>query len=216
MSALRPICKKLGWRGWASMLRLLQHRPMSTADVAEEMGVGIISVRHSLNAMHDLKLIHIAKYEQQNGRGAAAAFWAWGNCADAEAPMFRPSAKRDKTARYARRIELFSFAAIIRLLDEPVAMSTIMEQVGCTSCNLSKLMVHCRQIGLVRVADWEVRTESNGNPAMLLQIGWRPDAPKPKTLTRAEITRRCRASRTAKQQMLGLMRAVAGVSEVAV
>ena len=199
--------KKLRWAGWASILRILQRMPASSMQLSEEIDVGINSVRHTMNAMHDLRLVHVVRWERLHVKGGVSAVWAFGPGVDAVAESAKPGIERDKAARYSRRTEMYSFAAIMRALVEPVTMKTLMELSGATSCNLSRLIRHCRRIGLIRVAEWEVRTTSHGKPAMAFQFGNASDKPRPKTKPRADIVRESKARRKAREEMLAMISA---------
>ena len=206
---------KLGWAGYASLLRQVQLGPKAFEDLVEFSGAGILMVRQVMNRLHDMGLVHIAGWEKRKYKGSPVRLWGFGPGQDVPHPTGAPPGRvRNKHARYAARPELVAFANFIRALAEPITMEELVEELGSTSCNMSKLTRHCRAIGLVRVAAW--RTDRPGKPAMMFQISdGRRDAPRPKPLTRAQISARWREAQRNRRQMVDMIRATAGPAQVA-
>lgn len=203
---------RLMWAGYANILRATQKRPQAAEDLVELTGVGILMIRQVMNRMHDMHLVRISGWEKRRFKGSPMALWSIGSGEDAPFPgEARPGRERNPHARYAKRSSLVAFAYIIRALAEPITIDDLAEQVGSTTCNIARLMLHCRRIGLVHIADWRSRPGGAGKPAMMLQLGdGEPNAPRPKRMSQAERNRRYRESHTGRRRMLSMISATAG------
>lgn len=202
--------KKLMWAGYATILRAIQKGPKASEDLEQLTGIGITMIRQTLNRMHDMRLVHIGGWEQRCERRQYMVLWAFGPGIDAPHPLVRPGRPRNRHARYAMRPSLVAFAHIVRTLADPISINDLADEVGSTSSNIARLMVHCRRIGLVRIADWRQRKEGMGRPAMLLQISdGEPNAPRPKRMSESERCRRYRQRTTGRQHMLAMIHATA-------
>jgi hypothetical protein len=208
-SSMKTVPKRLCWRGYASILRAVQVEPLNITDIAIRLQCGLNNLRRIINRMHDLRLVHIARWDKRKDKKNFQAVWAFGGADDAPYPdgSKKPGTPRGPNAWGMHRPELIAFANIIRALAVPVTRAELVECSGSTSCNISRLMRHCAAIKLVRIAAWD--TSKPGKPAAALQLGTGPDAPRPKPSPRKEIQRRCRAATKQRSMDQRFMRALA-------
>lgn len=206
-TAWRPP-QRIGWKGYATILRAVQIKPRTYGEIASAAGGGVNNIRRVINRMQSLGLVHIAGWEQRKPRTRPQALFSFGPGEEAPYPKDckRPAVVRNPKAYGMHRPELIAFAVIIRALAEPVTRAHLVDLAGSTSCNISKLIQHCKAIGLVRIAGWD--TSRPGKPAEELSIGCARDAARPAPMPKHEVQRRSRAAAKQRASDQWFMRAL--------
>lgn len=201
--------KKLGWRGYASILRYLQRVAATPQMVAKKFDAQEQTVRRVLYRMHDLGAIHVQEWRQLAAKGLHVPVWAYGPGEDAPRPASQPSRRPQTLDRTNALPELVQTLHMLRLLEaEPLGKVELAARCGSQHSNVTKFVNHCHRIGLLRIADWSVRLHG-GRRAALYGLGCKADAPKPENTPRREIAARSRTGRAQRQQHLQLIRATA-------
>ena len=202
--------RKLGWCGYASILRSIQQRPSTTLEMAESMDTQIVAMLRVFSRLHDLQFTHVQAWVQRSKRGAHVPVWAYGPGEDAARPAGQYSRRPAQLTRAYMLPELVHAVHMLRILaDEPIGKSELAERVGSQHGNVTRFINHCHRIGLVRIADWSVRMHG-GRRAALYSLGSGPDAPKPRRVPRIEVARRHKRARAERERHLQLLCATAG------
>lgn len=196
--------RKLGWCGYATMYRMLLDEPTTAMDMAERMGVSKQTVCRVLDRFCDVGFAHRCAWVSPRYRSKEVALYAAGEGQDAPHPAHHKGRAR---LRHNALPEVVAMTRILVLLRAPIARSDLVEQSGCSAVNLRRLLNHCRDIGLVRIAAWD--KTNPGKPAAMFCIGEGQDAPRPQPKSRSQINREQRLGRLAKERQLTLIRAIA-------
>lgn len=196
-------CRKLGWRGYATVYAQLLDEPATAMDMAERMGVSRQTMGRVLDRLCMAGMAHRCEWVSPRYRSKTVPLYAAGEGVDAPAPAHHRGRIQ---ARHNARPEVAAFARIMVLLRAPITRSDIMEQTGCSATNLRALIEHCRSLGLVRVAAWD-KTQP-GKPAAMFCIGEGPDAERPRPRSRSDINRQHRLGLIAKANQLRLITAI--------
>ncbi|MDT7834983.1 hypothetical protein [Aquabacterium sp. OR-4] len=206
---LRYVGRRLGWTGYATILRDLQRQPATAQEIAARHDVQLQTARRVMARLHELRAIHIRGWTRPHVRGSSIPIWAFGLGADVIRPDPPSGTPRQPLSRSTALPELVQVVQILRLLErEPISKTALAAEVGSQWANVGRFVEHCRAIGLVRIADWEQRLRG-GAPAALYQLGSGPDAKRPARQDRREIERRSRLARQAKAQTARLIAATA-------
>lgn len=200
--------KRLGWRGYASMLRMMQIHPRTVAELCEIFGVTVNTCRKIMARMRALRLVHIIGWVKPGVRACHVPVYAFGDGVDVARPDGRPGNEPGPLTRYTALPELTQVAHFIRLLAEPISKTEIARATGSQWSNVGNFIEHCHEIRLVRIVDWQQRLYG-GLPAALYAIGSGPDAARPRPQPRREIERRRRRARSQRLQMQRLIQATA-------
>lgn len=204
--------KRLGWAGYASIIRTTQVRPTTAQRVATRFGVQLQTARRVMARLHDLGMVHVSGWERPHARGSSIPLWAFGAGQDQPRPEPPSGRPRQGLTRQTALPELVQVAHILRQLQgEPMGVAELAAAVGSQYANVARLLHHGRSIGLFRVAAWSPRLKG-GAPGAMWAMGSAADAPRPSVMTRSEIDRRSRQARQARQAQQRMLMAVAGLS----
>lgn len=201
--------RRLGWTGYATILRDLQRKPTTAQDISARHGVQLQTARRVMARLHELRAVHIQAWTRPHPRGCSIPVWAYGPGADAIRPEPPSGTPRQPLSRSTALPELVQVVQMLRLLErEPISKTALSTEVGSQWANVGRFVEHCRAIGLVRIADWDQRIRG-GAPAALYQLGSGPDAKRPARQDRREIERRSRRARQARAETVRLIAATA-------
>lgn len=212
MTKTQPVRgKRLGWTGYASVIRATQLQPTSAQEMALRFAVQVQTARRVMARLHDLGMVHIAGWERPHARGSSIPLWSYGAGQDQPRPEPPSGTPRGVLTRYNALPELVQVVNIIRQIEsEPMGVAEIAEAVGSQYGNVANLLRHGRSIGLFRVGGWSPRLKG-GAPAALWVAGSGPDAPRPRVQSRRDIERRSRLVRQGRQAQQRMLMAVAGI-----
>lgn len=201
---------RLGWHGYARILRALQQRPMTIAELRIECGLGGTGAAEIMRRMKAVGLVHIAGWRQASPgtKGRLPAIWGAGDAEDCP----YPGAKRPVLPERHRSIrsELLAFATILRACESPATVAEIAEQTGCDKGTVTALMRYCRSIGLVYVAGWLPWKLGGGTPTRLYALGNRRDAPRPRAVASETRSAKRYADAQRRIEMAHLLHITAG------
>lgn len=201
--------KKIGWCGYASILRSIQQQASTAQQLAEKFDVQLTTMRRILARMHDLRVVHVQAWQQSRKRGASLPVWAHGAGTDAQRPAGQIDRRWKTLLRSTALPELVQTMHMLQVMaSEPVSKVELADRVGSQHCNVTRFVNHCHRIGLVHVADWSVRLHG-GRRAALYGIGPGPDVRHPRRISRSEIASRSKQGRAQRQQHLQLIHATA-------
>lgn len=201
--------RRLGWSGYATILRDLQRQPTTAQEIAVRHDVQLQTARRVMARFHELRAVHIQSWTRPHVRGCSIPVWAFGTGTDAIRPEPPSGTPRQPLSRSTSLPELVQVVQMLRLLErEPISKTALSAEVGSQWGNVGRFVEHCRAIGLVRIADWDQRIRG-GAPAALYQLGSGPDAKRPARQDRREVERRSRLARQAKAQTARLIAATA-------
>lgn len=181
--------RRLGLGGYAAVLRAIQRTPMTTLQLCTAFGLTVRFGRRIVGRMEDLGLIHAQAFIRQGPTGPAVPVWAYG--ADAEGEPRPKGAPARVLTRATTMPLLIAFAQCVYMLREPATMAEISERTGVCRTTVSRLVRHCRAIGLARIGDWQ-RQERGGTPSPMYVLGNAANCPKPQPLSWAETSARYR------------------------
>lgn len=205
----RAAGRRLGWVGYASIVRDLQRKPTTAQDLSTRYGVMLQTMRRVMARLHDLRAVHIQAWTRPHARGTSIPVWAYGPGADASRPDLPSGTPRQPLSRSTALPELVQVVQMLRLLErEPISKTALSTEVGSQWANVGRFVDHCRAIGLVRIADWDLRLRG-GAPAALYQLGGGPDAKRPACQDRKDIERRSRQARRDRANTAKLIAATA-------
>lgn len=194
-------CRRLGWSGYADILRALQRKPMTSRQVSERFGIGILTTRILLGRMLDFRLVHRCAFVKQHAHASEVPVWAYGYQPCATSKTRTGGTKAGPLRAATVRPELIAFAAILKSLDgAPVTYAQVVATTGCTIQHIGYLIQHMRKIGMARIADWQPPA-TPGTPAAMYQLGCGADAKRPPVMTRSQIEARCRQRRAGLKRM---------------
>lgn len=197
--------RRLGWTGYASILRDVWREPTTAQDLAARHDIQLQTARRIMARLHDLRCIHVVRWIRPHVRGCSIPVWAFGAGVDAQRPEPPSGTPRQPLTRATALPELVQVVQMLRVLErEPVSKGALSTEVGSQFSNVARFVDHCRAIGLVRISDWERRLRG-GMPAALYQLGSGPDAKRPAREARSEIERRSRQARLAKAETARLI-----------
>lgn len=189
-----PAPRELGQRllnaGYASMLRHVQIEPSTARAVAEKMACSPMTISKLMLRMADLGIIHEIDWvsAHRDGRGKRVAVYAFG---PGDRTPYAPYERVHTISKWNISPELVGFSKLIlALCAEPQCTADLVEVGGHFRSTICRLMLHCQDIKLVRVAAWMRPTA--GPPRPMFMIGSKPDAPKPQAITDTESNRRYR------------------------
>lgn len=196
MMATRKRGQRIGWAGYADILRTLQLRPSTTAEVGALVGIEPINAQVVLRRMRHARLIHVQAWQPTPGSNArAVSVWAAGHAPDAPYPNGKP-----QQAKASNNIssQLIAFASIVRALEMAITVADLAKATGVNACHLYRLLRHMRRIGLARVADWG---GNRGKPAAMWELGNAPCAPRPRPIPEAVTRAKYWATFSARRRM---------------
>ncbi len=194
--------KKLGWAGYASVLRSIKAAPQTAQQLAERFGIGIQSMRRVVTRFHDLGMLHRCGWQKGGLRGPCVPVYGYGPGTDATPPEGHRAADRPASRGMS---ELVQVVHILRRLEqEPIGKVALAAAVGSSPMRVALFVDHCHRIGLVRIADWSLRLRG-GRPGALYGLGTGADAPRPARVPRSVIQRRNRAARRERQSTLHMI-----------
>ncbi len=197
--------RKLGWKGYADILRAIQIKPQSAQQLAERFDVQLQTMRRVLARFHDLSMLRVTEWRQLVERGSSVPVYAYGQGADAPRPATQPSRRPERLCRAAALPELVQVVHMLRRLEqEPISKVLLAEEIGSQQACVCRFVNHCHRIGLVRIADWSLRLRG-GRPGALYGLGTGADAPRPARVPRSVIQRRNRAARRERQSTLHMI-----------
>lgn len=202
---------KIGRFGYATYARMLSlvKEPASIAHVVEKTGAKRQSVREILWRMERLGLVHVADWQEPTGRSSyMEPLFVIGEGGSAPYPRTVRRAPIGST-RGRPRSELIAFAAIVRLLRQGATRNDLFEQTGVAYMRVSNLLREMRRLGLVHTSDWRCRDDGTGRPAEVLSLGAGKNAPRLRTISRAEIQRASRQRRRARAGMVAMIQMTA-------
>lgn len=192
MTRNRETGHRIGWEGYASIMRGLQLNPATADEVAAAHGLHINTARTVLRALHAMQLVHVAAWRPivQNRKAAVYGFGAF---ADVPHPTGKP-----RTFRRSNNLlpTVITLAHVMRALVRPVTIAELKAISGADHTWTGRFLRHCEQIGLARVSGW-AQGHTGGHPAALWMLGSAPGAPKPQPKCRAQVHREYRARRKA-------------------
>lgn len=194
MASKRETGHRIGWEGYASIMRGLQLQPATADEVAAAHGLHINTARTVLRALHAMHLVHVAAWRTivQNRKAAVYGFGAF---IDVPHPTGKP-----RTFRRASNLlpTIITLAHVMRALVKPVTIAELKQTSGADQTWIGRFLRHCEQIGLARISGW-VQGQTGGHPAALWVLGCGPSAPKPAPKCRRQIHREYRARRKARK-----------------
>lgn len=206
--------RRLGWTGYATILRDLQRLPTTAQEIAVRHDVQLQTARRVMARLHELRAVHVLTWTRPNVRGSSIPVWAFGPGTDAVRPEPPSGTPRQPLSRATALPELVQVVQMLRLLErEPISKTALSAAVGSQWGNVGRFVEHCRSIGLVRIADWEQRIRG-GAPAALYQLGSGPDVKRPARQDRREVERRSRQARLAKANTVRLIAATAAPTSI--
>lgn len=179
MTTTRKSGQRLMGTGYASILRMLQVKPRTSAQVADGVGCAVRTTTPLLKRMAGLGLVHVVdRIPNQANHGTKVPVYAFG------------PGLRVVSSRSAVRCELVAFASLIKHLVDlgPATARELAIHTGLSIGAVRRLVIHCRSIKLFRVADWYLPV--NGMPAMMLGIGSGAGVPRPAKQTYAEACKK--------------------------
>ena len=210
MKPRRKIGARLGMVGYVSILRAIQRRPATTAQVCDAEIGSLNTARFLLRKMHAVKLIHVGAWQAREARCKGyTAVWHFG--AGQDVPY--PSGEVPKPSKRANNISssMVAFAELMRALAEPTTKAELAERTGLSDETIRVVLEHASDIKMVRVAGWQP-TEGDGYPAALWQLGYGPSPARPAPIPRIEIHRAESAKRRRARDAVRLQQAVLGMA----
>ena len=205
-------CNRFGHAKYAQILALAVHGGTTVSKVMAAMKTQIQTAREILWKMERLGLIRVAEWRDPETRSSflVPVFVADGG---ESLPYPRHLTRRAIGGTSSRpRSELAAFAHMVRCLRVGMTRQEIHEETGVAYMRVGNVVREMRRLKIVHVSDWREREGGMGRPAEVLSFGVDRDEPRPKRMTRAEIQRRCRQKRAARESMLTIIRATAGVA----
>lgn len=203
---------RLGWQGYASILRYLQRWPSTSKQVAHEFGLNVRKGPQVMRALHVAGLVHIAGWHQNEGaRQRPLPIWAFGIGQDETYPGRKQHPRPDRSKNV--RAELLALASIVSALGSAITVADLAAVTGCNRNWIYALLRHMRAIGFARVADYQ-RQNCGGRPTAMWELGSGPNAPRPQALPRDVVNARNWAARKGRQHMLKLIAATAAPVQI--
>jgi hypothetical protein len=205
---------RFGLQAYALILSLITHRQMTPRQVAAEIDGGRQSVMEVLWMMERLGLAHVVAWipPTQPRSSFLQALFSAGE--GVSVPYPTPLARSPGGGAKGARPELVHFATIVRELRDGATRAEIIERCGTMHHNLSPLLRRMRDLGIARVAGWQVRDRDAGMPAEVWQMGFGPDARRPRALTSRQKQARYRDRRRARTAALRVVHAIAGTQPI--
>lgn len=196
---------RVGINGYASILRDLQLTPLTAEAVSLRHGIALGRSHAVLRILRTVRLAWIAGWVKREApaKGYRAAY-GFGAKPDVQHPS--PCFKRVGAASNNLNESAILLSHVMRALVKPTSLAALDEATGADRGSLGKLLVHCRSIGLARIAAWK-STGKGGQPVPLWQLGDAPDAERPALKSRSEINRECKRRRRVRLQQLAVQQA---------
>ena len=198
---------RFGHAKYAQILALAVHGGTTIPQVMAKMKTQIQTAREILWKMERLNLIRVGEWRKPESRSSfmVPVFVADGG---ESLPYPRHLTRRAIGGQSSRpRSELAAFAHMVRCLQSGMTRQEIHETTGVAYMRVGHLVREMRRLKLIHVSDWRERIGGAGCPAEVLSFGPGRDEPRPQRMTRAEIQRRCRQKRAARESMLNIIRA---------
>ena len=208
----KRIHHRLCTKGYARILRGLYDAPAGSQELAVRHGTAEHTMRGITRRLHYLGLIRIVAWRAVV-QGPAIRIFGFGGGADAPRPFTirgLPSQHIGVTARPpAPRLELTSFAVLMRALAEKRGQRELIEITGIARSSLSPNLRYMRSIGLLFIAGWERRDYGGGAALPLYQLGiGRNDVSRPRPELKTVINARYGAARTKRRAQDRLTQAI--------
>ena len=166
--------------------------------------VDVAVVRRFLHKMHEHGHIHISDWSRKGNKGVWFPLYSWEGAADAPYPGVKKQTHlkaRVKPSLLNRSSTIAYVSLISEIKAGPCSTSALSESTGLARHQISNLMTHGRRAGFFRVAAWEQRTATNGEPVRLWEIGSARGASRPKPLTESERNRAYRERRKRREAL---------------
>lgn len=98
----RPIAPRAELTAFCSLVKAMQERPKSIAELCDETGISEGTMRELVNLMHSLEVVHVADWEQRLSGGAPSRLFLFGRHSDAPRPKAMTSTVISRRYRAAR------------------------------------------------------------------------------------------------------------------
>lgn len=202
----RAVQAKCRWTLYARIVATTMQTPSTAIALAERLGVTRNNMRKLLRRMADLGLVYVSAWERVGLRQMPAQVYAYGDLPCAPMPLNKRNGLPSRHAIVADsrplrpRIELLTFARIVKAMSEPRTAEWLSEDSGAHRNAVYSLIRFMRGLSLVHIGDWHQRS-AGGSPSAMYQMGADKDAPRPAVRSRREIEARWRAGRAAKDRM---------------
>lgn len=169
---------RLGWHGYAEVMKALRATPMTNGEIAERFSMTPCAAALMTRQMACVGLVHVSAWEKpSNQNGPWRAVFSLGQ--GVEPPYPGKSRHKAYERKNNLRSSLISLASVVRCLEHPVSIKDLVEFTGCSPSGMTTLIRTMHKLGLVYVADWSVRVGQGGYPERLFQFGERADARLP-------------------------------------
>lgn len=184
--------------GMAGYVQILAELPGTTEEIQARTGMCMQTLRVLLREFRVLRLIHCSELRAGLPRSSPIPVWALGDAP----PRFalRPFAT-------VPRAQVIAFASIVRALEHPCTLNELAQETGVGVVAVGRVVKALRARKLSHVATWELR---HGTPVQRHVMGRGPDARRPRPQSRQQINAKHNARRSARMQMLEMLRRTAG------
>jgi len=184
MTATRKRGQRLGWVGYAKVLRHLQLWESTAEQVGGAMCMSTQAAQRLLRRMHAVRLIRISRWSRSHVAQQRVAVWAFGGGPDAAYPGEVAPKPPDRTKNLSA--QLIAFASFIRALDLAKTVRELADLTGCDDQFIARVLERMRALNLARVADWS-KPEASGPRSAMWELGSGSNAPRPPRVPRREI-----------------------------
>jgi len=192
---------KLGFQGYASLLRSVMHDPASSRELAEAHGWTVDGVKETFRRWRKQGVVHVADWRQDDAHKHFSEVWFIGRGKEPPKPLgYRgvPGVRHERI-RLDLRSNVFTFGLIMRALEDGHTAVDLANLLGIHRTTSQRLLSHMRTEEMVHVSSWV--TPSCGPDIAVYKLGTRRDASHP---TRPDKPTRLKARRAEAAPYRGL------------
>jgi hypothetical protein len=195
--------------GYCDILARIHRGGASWIDVAAEVGCARMSAQSILYGMEQLRLIHVAEWRRvPRGKHWTQAVRVYALGPGDPAPW--PGQGAPKARKWKRpAAELVAFASLVRALEfQPLHKGAAAAETGMSRRSAQQIVSKMHKLRLVRIAEYDLMPGGGyGYPMFQWDPGGgKPDAKKPKAMTKRQCWDKHNAQRKARDAQAKLMR----------
>lgn len=207
-------CRRIGMVGYVQFLASLRKQPGTLQQAIATTGIGHTACWRLITSFHVLGMVHISGWAMEPGV-ATAPIWSFGTAPDAPIPQERPNGRPIDGVRLPRCDAPATFAvvlsAIFKALQEPLTSAELSEYTEVCITVVRDVLDAMVKHQFAHITDWAPRDsmKPGGEPVRVYLLGAGTNAPRPKAMTRKEVSRRYEQRIRQKDHHLSIMHALA-------
>lgn len=171
---------KLGFNGYASLLRTVMDGPITSRDLAAIHGWTVDAVKETFRRWRKQGVIHVCDWRSDGHLKHPAEVWAMGRGVEPPRPLGYRGVPgvRHARIRLDMRSNVFTFGLIMRALEDGHTAIDLSNLIGIHRTTSQRLLVHMRKIGMTHTGAWI--TPPWGPDVAVHKLGIRNDVSHPR------------------------------------